>query len=101
MSALHYLTFEISEDTDGIGTAEGMASTDAETHARALAEAQAVLTWAQARSPHGHGPLDEGFEWDHDLQISQEGDWHTVTLTLSGTAAFLDAFRRRFAASLE
>ncbi|WP_298009487.1 hypothetical protein [uncultured Aquabacterium sp.] len=101
MSALHYLTFEISEDTDGIGTAEGMASTDAAAHAQALAEAQTVLVWAQAHSPLGHGPLEEGFEWDHDLQISREGDWHTVTLTLSGTMAFLDAFRERFAASLE
>lgn len=101
MRALHYLTFEISEDTDGIGTVEGMASTDAAAHAHALAEARAVIEWARAHHPHGPGPLDEGFDWDHDLQVSQDGDWHTVTLTLSGTAAFLEAFQRQFATSLD
>ena len=100
MRPLQWLTFEVSDDTDGIGTIEGMASTAALSHEAAMAEARAVLDWAHARFPQAHGPLDEGFVWDHDLQLTQDGDWHTVTLTLSGTEAFVDAFKQAFADSL-
>ena len=105
MASLHYLTFDLSEDTDGVGTIEASASTDPAQADAVDAEVQQVLDWAWRRFPGDHGPLDEGHAWDHDLQVMQEqaGDrvWRTVTLTLSASPAFMDAFAARFAESLE
>ena len=49
-----------------------------------LAEAQTVLAWCQAHAPGPCGPLDDGGAWDAEQQQTQEGDWVTVTLTLTG-----------------
>ncbi|HIV72477.1 MAG TPA: hypothetical protein H9903_16195 [Candidatus Aquabacterium excrementipullorum] len=105
MSPLHYLTFDLSDDTDGVGTIEAMAST-APAQADAVdAEIRQVLDWAWRQFPHSHGRLDEGHDWDHDLQTAQEqaGDraWRTVTLTISASPAFMEAFTARFSAALE
>jgi hypothetical protein len=90
---VNYLTFELSEGADGVTTLEAMASTSAERHAAVMAEAQQVLDWAWQRFPHTHGPADEGGDWDHDLQaIIEDGAWHTVTLTLTGTQHFVEDF---------
>jgi hypothetical protein len=60
-------------------------------------EAQQVLHWAWHAFPHGHGPLDTGADWDHDLQVQVEvGGWHTVTLTLSASAPFVEQFLATF-----
>ena len=62
-----------------------------------LAEAQHVLNWAWHRFPDSHGPIDDGMEWDHDLQVAIEGGkWHTVTLTLTGTRRFVEEFIATF-----
>ena len=37
---MHYLTFDISEDADGVTTLEALAATAAAQHAAVLAEAQ-------------------------------------------------------------
>ena len=40
-------------------------------------------------------------DWDHDLQVQvEDGAWHTVTLTLTGSARFIDAFGLRFGSLL-
>jgi hypothetical protein len=94
---MHYLSFDLSENTEGVTTLDAMASTSAEQHAAVMAEAQQVLDWAWQRFAHSHGPVDDGMDWDHDLQISvEDGHWHVVTLTLAGSAAFVDAFHARF-----
>lgn len=63
-----------------------MASTAAGLHAAVLAEVQHAMDWGSRRFPNSHGPIDDGLEWDHDLQVTvEEGGWHTVTLTLTGT----------------
>lgn len=94
---MRYLTFDLSEGADGVSTLEAMAATDAEHHAAAMAEAQQVLAWGWQAFPHSHGPAEEGNDWDHDLQVSIEGGrWHTVTLTLTGSAHFVEAFFARF-----
>lgn len=100
---MHYLTFDLTESTDGITTLDAMASTSAEQHAAVMAEAQQVLDWARQRFPHTHGPVDEGMDWDHDLQVSEEGGgrWHTVTLTLTGSPRFVEAFLAAFGTSSE
>ena len=90
---MHYLTFDLSDTDDGITTLEALASTTAEHHAAVMAEVQQVLGWAWQRFPHTHGPADEGMDWDHDLQVSIEGDgWHAVTLTLAGSPRFVQEF---------
>lgn len=102
MSALRYLTFDLSDDTDGVGTIEAMASTAPDQAEAVDAEVRVVLDWAWRRFPDAHGPLDDGHDWDHDLQVADErlGDraWRTVTLTLSASAAFMAAFAERFPA---
>jgi hypothetical protein len=99
---LQHLTFDLSEAADGIATLEAMASTRAELHAAALAEAQHLLDWAWQHRPHGHGPVDEGHDWDHDLQVHLEaGGWHCVALTLTGTAAFMADLQQAFGGLVE
>jgi hypothetical protein len=94
---MRYLIFDLSEDTEGVTTLEAVASTQAERHAAVIAEVQQVLDWAWQRYPHTHGPVDEGMDWDHDLQVTvEDGDWHAVTLTLAGSAHFAEAFVAAF-----
>ncbi len=59
---LNYLIFDTSDDGEGTGTWEAMASV----------------------SPGPRGPLDEGGAWDADQQVQAEGEWTTVTLTITG-----------------
>jgi hypothetical protein len=92
-----YLSFDLSENADGVTTLEGMVSTPVGHHAQAMAEVQQVLDWAWRRFPHGHGPADDGQEWDHDLQVNvEDGRWHAITLTMTGSPRFIDAFFARF-----
>ncbi len=97
MTSLHILTVDISDNDEGVVTIEALASTPARHRAAALAEAQQVLDWAWRAFPHTHGPAHDGGEWDHDLQVTAEGDgWHAVTLTLTGTPEFAQAFEAEF-----
>ena len=89
---MQYLSFELSEGDDGVTTLEAMASTAAGQHAAVKAEVQQVLDWAWRAFPRTHGPVDDGHDWDHDLQVQVEsGGWHSVTLTLTGSPRFVDA----------
>lgn len=97
---LEFLSFDASSDTDGVHTFDAMASTSRERHAAVLTEVEQVLAWASRRFPDGPGDLDEGASWCHDLQVTPEGDWVTVSLSLSGTAAFGEAFARAFAGAI-
>ena len=90
---MHYLDFELSDTDDGVATLDALASTDAHHHAAVMAEVQLVLDWAWHHFPLTHGPVDEGMDWQHDLQVHEEaGGWHTVALTLAGSPRFVDAF---------
>lgn len=90
---MNYLSFELSEGSDGIATLEAMAATSAGEHAAVMAEVQQVLDWAWQHFPHTHGAADDGMDWDHALQLGVEGGgWHAVTLTLTGSARFVEAF---------
>lgn len=98
---LQFLQFDASDDADGVTSVEAMAATRADRHAAVLAEAQQVLDWLGSRFALGPGPLDEGHDWHHDLQVTTEGDgWQVVTLTLALSArcaeAFLGAFGTAF-----
>jgi hypothetical protein len=97
MSALRWLTLDVSDNAEGVVTIEALASTDAAGHAFALAEARSLLDWAWQAFPDTHGPADEGGQWDHDLQSGADADgWHSVALTLTGTPAFAEAFVLEF-----
>ena len=118
--ALSYLDFDYCEDEQGWGTFDAVASTLAPQVAAVQAEIAQVLDWAHTAFPNLRAPLDEGGEWDFNLQGQQE--WsahevlhynpqthqfishgnpagparHTVTLSLSGSAQFCDALRQQF-----
>lgn len=94
---MDFLTFDLTEVDDGVSSLEAMASTAAEQHAAVMAEVQQVLDWAWDRYPGSHGPIDDGMDWHHDLQVTvEDGGWHTVTLTLTGTEGFVQAFLATF-----
>lgn len=98
-SELRYLDFDYSEDTEGHGTFDAMASTPPDRTPEVRAEVALVLAWAEATFPGARGALDDGATWDCDLQETHEDDprFDTVTLSLSGTEAFCAALRERFA----
>jgi hypothetical protein len=94
---LNYLTVDQSDDADGVVTIEALASTPAAHHGDVMAEVRQVLDWARRHFPHTHGPVDDGNDWDDDLQVNVEGgQWHAVTLTLSASARFAEAFTAEF-----
>lgn len=118
--SLNYLEFDYSEDTEGVGSYEAMASVGPAQLAAVLDEVAAVLAWAHEAFAGERGPVAEGAAWDYDLQGQREYTVHealhfdagrgavvtgpedigvprhTVTLTLTGGPAFCEAFRARF-----
>lgn len=91
---LRYLVFEISEDTDGVCTFDALASVQADQREALAAEAEVVRQWCRAAFPQGPGPLEHDHPWDEDLQWQTEGAWHTLSLSVTGTDAFAQAFVR-------
>jgi hypothetical protein len=95
---MRLLTLDVTDSTDDIWIAEFSASTRAERHAEVMREVAEVLGWARRHFPAAEGPLDEGGEWDHALQVSEEdGGWHAVTLTLSATPPLMADLLAQFA----
>jgi hypothetical protein len=95
---LQFLIFDASDDGEGTGTWEAMASVRADQLPAVLTEVQAVLAQAERHSPGPRGPLDEGGVWDADEQVQADGDWTTVTLTVTGPWEWGEALMARFAA---
>lgn len=116
--ALDYLDFDYSEDEEGTGTWDAMASVSAARVPALAAEIEQVLRWASRDFTGRQGPVDEGGDWDYDLQ-AQDDAGHalsarfdapngslaleasatgrtTVTLSLSGSSWFGEALRSAF-----
>lgn len=115
---LDWLDFDYTEDEHGHGSFDAMASASAAQLPALRSEIERVLQWAAREFPAAQGPLDEGGEWDIELQGVQEvptpldvsladGRLHlqarapgearvTLTVTLSGTPMFCAAFREAF-----
>jgi hypothetical protein len=117
-AALQYLVFDQSEDEHGHGTFDAMAAVAPAQLPALTSELQTVLDWAH--STFGPpAPLDEGAEWDCELQGVQEtatplevryrpgegmalqpgrlGEPRvTLSITLTGTPAFCAALRDAF-----
>ncbi|MGN6528256.1 MAG: hypothetical protein ACTHL8_17845 [Burkholderiaceae bacterium] len=94
---MHYLSFDLSDDDHGVVTIEALASTSLAQHDAVMAEVRQVLDWAWRAFPQAHGPIDDGGDWDNDLQVNAEpGGWHAVTLTISASPAFAREFVAAF-----
>ena len=117
---LNYLDFDYSEDADGNGTLDAMASVLPAQLPALQGEIAAVLAWAHAHWPGACAPLEDGGAWHYDLHGVQEvqspltlsfdeaaGQLHTtkgsaapprttLTLTLSGSSDFCTALREAF-----
>jgi len=116
---LHYLDFDFSDEDSGRGSFDAMASVHPARLPALLAEISAVLGWAGQAFGAAGALQDEG-EWDYELQGIAEPDTPlkvaydegrgevsltpaavgaaltTLTLTLSGSPAFCEAFRDEF-----
>lgn len=117
---LNYLDFDFSEDAQGHGSFDAMASAAPAQLPALQAEVLRVLHWAHRDFAGAHGPLDEGGDWDYELQGVQEvattldlrydeqagrlqvepgatgAPRVTLSLTISGSPAFCAAFREEF-----
>ncbi len=105
---LQYLIFDPSDDGEGTGTWDAMASVRSAQVPAVLAEMREVLQWAEMHAPGPRGPLDEGGAWDADEQVqadndsnndSSAGGWTTVTLTLTGPWEWGEALVAHFSPS--
>lgn len=115
---LDFLEFDYSEDEDGHGAFDAMASATPAQLPALQAEIVRVLQWATREFPEAQGPVEEGGEWDVELQGVQEvpttldvqyagGQLRlqpghvgaprvTLSVTLTGTPMFCAAFRQAF-----
>jgi hypothetical protein len=92
-SPLRYLTIDVTDSSDDVLTVEAMASTRESQHAAVMAEVDQILAWARREFAGRHGPVEDGCAWDSELLIQREGEgWITVTLTLSASPEFVEAF---------
>jgi hypothetical protein len=88
---LQFLIFDTSDDAEGTGTWEAMASVREADLQALLDEVQWVLARAHASQPGPQGPLDDGGAWDADEQVSRDGEWTSVTVTITGPWAWGEA----------
>lgn len=117
---LDYLDFDFSEEADGSGSFDAVASVGPQQLAAVHAEIVAVLDWAHAAFAGQRAPLEDGGAWDVDLQSSQEWQLpealsfdegsgrltvtpgnpgaprHTLSVSIVGSANFCTAFRAAF-----
>jgi hypothetical protein len=114
---LDYLDFDYSEDDEGTGSWDALASVTSERMPALIEEVQLLLRWAH-RFAERRGPIEDGGDWDYELQAQQDdgqplpvsfdsasgrlqltapaGQRCTLSLTLSASAAFSQALRERF-----
>lgn len=117
---LDFLDFDFSEDGDGNGTFDAMAAVSPVQWPALQAQVERVLAWAHREFPGMRGALEDGGQWDFELQGQREAPTPlelyfdggtgrlqitegapgqpriTLSLTLSGTPAFCDALREAF-----
>ena len=93
---LQYLEFDCSEDTEGFVCWDAMAQPAAAHTTALLSEVTQLLAWACRLGLPGPGPLDEGSDWDFDLQVAwqsanrphgqhrlpAQAHWHAAAQTL-------------------
>ncbi len=119
------LDFDCSEDTEGVVCWDALAQPHPRHNGALLHEVAQVLAWAHGFDAQGPGPLEDGANWDFDLQATlhpsgpnpqvtrlvfeadkghcamQAADLAlplALSLSLSGTPGFAQAFRERWGA---
>jgi hypothetical protein len=113
---LQFLEFDCSEDSEGVVCWDALAQPAARHTPALLHEVTQLLTWAHRFGPQAPGPLEDGADWDFDLHIRSgnallQAHWNsanqtlalspapkdhdeiTLSLSISGTPAFAQAFR--------
>jgi len=112
---LHFLEFDCSEDNEGVVCWDALAQPAARHNSALLGEVERVLSWCHSWSSCSPGALENGADWDFDLQIHMrstavQAQWPSTTqalvlsatlndndeislsLSISGTPAFCTAF---------
>lgn len=122
---LRLLDFDCSEDADGVVCWDALAQPHTGHNNALLQEVSQVLAWAFGFDTQGPGPLEDGANWDYDLQatlhpngqppltahITFSPDTRHIAITplaldhrielslsLSGTPGFAQAFRDHWGA---
>jgi hypothetical protein len=113
---LQFLEFDCSEDSQGVVCWDALAQPVARHTPALLEEVRRLLVWAHRFGPQAPGPLEDGANWDYDLQIrcgnrqvhcvwqsAQEklalspkpssDEEIVLSLSISGTPEFAQAFR--------
>lgn len=94
---LDYLLFEASEGDDGTGLFEAMADVPLARAAAVQAEVDTVLAWAHKHFGTARGPIEEGGEWDADLERDDGVAGRAgFTFSVVGTPGFCAAFAQAF-----
>lgn len=121
---LQLLDFDCTEDADGVVCWDALAQPAPAFNPALLQEVAQVLVWAHAYDTQGPGPLENGANWDFDLQVTllpagqapqvaaprfvpstgqlilvpppQAKQPMALSLTLSGTPGFVQAFCEQF-----
>lgn len=121
---LQLLDFDCTDDAEGVVCWDALAQPDPAFNPALLEEVTQVLVWAHGFDTQGPGPLENGANWDFDLQVTllpagqppqaaaprflpstgqlvlvppPQTHLHMVlSLTLSGTPAFVQAFCEQF-----
>lgn len=98
---LDYLLFDYSEGEDDTGLFDAMADVPLARAAAVQAEVDAVLAWAQQHFGHARAPIEDGGEWEAELQVQDAGERRCFSLSVVGTPAFCAAFRAQFGAAVD
>jgi len=120
---LQLLDFDCSEDTEGVVCWDALAQPHPRHNSALMHEVAQMLAWAYSFDAQGPGALEDGANWDFDLQATrhpgsqvaqdarlvfdaQKGHIHmdaadlshpvALSLSLSGTPGFAQAFRERW-----
>lgn len=121
---LQFLEFDRTEDAEGVVCWDALAQPAPAFTQALLQEVVQVLVWAHQFDDHGPGPLENGANWDFDLQITwleegrapqvaqprfvpstgqlslqpepQTNQCTALSLSLSGTPGFVHAFSEHF-----
>jgi hypothetical protein len=116
---LQFLEFDCSEDAEGVVCWDALAQPAARHTQALLHEVEQMLNWAHRWSPRKPGALEDGADWDFDLNLQSnmvsiqvhwntpthtlvlsptpsENDAVTLSLSISGAPAFSAAFREQW-----
>lgn len=98
-TVLRWLEFDYSDGDDGTGTFDAMASVELRHVSEVQAEVDAVVAWAESAFAGGRAPVEEGGEWDADLQVTDDPGKpprRCFSVSIGGTRAFCQAFGEQF-----